>query len=836
MKLELKPFQEDAVTRLRVRATLAAGEVAQTGQSQALILSAPTGSGKTVIATDWLERLARGDDAHGPEPDATFLWLTDQPELNRQTCSKLLDSSDLFDEKRLVTVEADFDQPGFGPGIVYFLNTQKLSKTSGLVREGDARAHTLWETIANTVAERPASFWVVIDEAHRGMRENEAHHSRAEARTIVQKFVKGSEEIPAVPLIFGISATVQRFTDLLAGTTRTQRHVAVEIDEVRSSGLLKDTVVLFHPDEDQPSDLTLLAAAAERLEYFGHRWHSYCIDEQEPPVRPILAVQVDDGTKTGPTKLTKSDMGAALETLEGILGPLGPDEVAHAFQEGSTVLVGGNGRALHYVPPSDIEGRADLRVVFFKRSLTTGWDCPRSEVMMSFRTARDETLIAQLVGRMVRTPLARRVDGPEILSSVSLFLPHYDAPALDSVIKRLSEPDPEHGLPGGDVVRGNDLVTLTPDTGLQEALDAANGLSQYKVDRVAKVGSVKRLTRLGFRLATDGLDSSADGVFRDALVEVLHQQRDGRENDVAFRDRVDEAARIDVREVTVALGATTPTSSASLKLNAEARNVEQAYAEALRRLGDGDVGAAYLKRRATEESTHQIGRFKQELFALMELAVVRQAVDSRAEQLADDALDHHAVAINGLPDGKRQQYRAIRRQGATARPEPWSAPDSIEGPKKGQSWGKHLYVKPEGGFSCSLNTLERRVLTQELGRDEVMAWIRNEPRKPWAFSTTYERHGEERAMYPDFLLFRRANGTVVCDILEPHSQRESDSTAKARGLARFAEKHGHEFGRIELIDEVDGEIKRLSLTQSQNLQKVKAVNNDEHLRQLFEAA
>ena len=46
--------------------------------------------------------------------------------------------------------------------------------------------------------------------------------------------------------------------------------------------------------------------------------------------------------------------------------------------------------------------------MFFKMALSTGWDCPRAEVMMSFRRAEDHTYIAQLLGRMVRTPLARR--------------------------------------------------------------------------------------------------------------------------------------------------------------------------------------------------------------------------------------------------------------------------------------------------------------------------------------------------------------------------------------------------------------------------------------------
>ena len=60
-------------------------------------------------------------------------------------------------------------------------------------------AHTIWETISNTVALRPSSFYLVLDEAHRGMKESA--RSRTQAETIVQKFIKGSPgEIPAIPI------------------------------------------------------------------------------------------------------------------------------------------------------------------------------------------------------------------------------------------------------------------------------------------------------------------------------------------------------------------------------------------------------------------------------------------------------------------------------------------------------------------------------------------------------------------------------------------------------------------------------------------------------------
>ena len=45
------------------------------------------------MVTAAVERILQGDDTAGPEPDATFLWVTDQPELNEQTRRKMLAAS-----------------------------------------------------------------------------------------------------------------------------------------------------------------------------------------------------------------------------------------------------------------------------------------------------------------------------------------------------------------------------------------------------------------------------------------------------------------------------------------------------------------------------------------------------------------------------------------------------------------------------------------------------------------------------------------------------------------------------------------------------------------------
>ncbi len=115
--------------------------------------------------------------------------------------------------------------------------------------------------------------------------------------------------------------------------------------------------------------------------------------------------------------VSKTALDEALAGLEEVFGDLAEEEVAHSFQEGHAIEVGD--RILRYISPADIQDDENLRVVFFKLSLNTGWDCPRAEVIMSFRRALDYTRIAQLVGRLVRTPLARRILANDFLNGVS---------------------------------------------------------------------------------------------------------------------------------------------------------------------------------------------------------------------------------------------------------------------------------------------------------------------------------------------------------------------------------------------------------------------------------
>jgi type III restriction enzyme len=150
-----------------------------------------------------------------------------------------------------------------------------------------------------------------------------------------------------------------------------------------------------------------------------------------------------------------------------------------------------------------------------------------------------------------------------------------------------------------------------------------------------------------------------------------------------------------------------------------------------------------------------------------------------------------------------------------------------------RSYAHHLYIDATGHFVAPLNSWEHAVVKAEVAREDVVGWLRNIERKPWALAMPYELGGEVRPMYPDFLVVRREGGGLVVDILEPHAPSLSDSYAKAKGLAQFAAKHWKQFGRIELIRLEGSEIKRLDLSEPDNRAKVLAVDSNAGLDLVF---
>ncbi len=825
MKIKLKEFQEEVVNKLVSQLRLAQNEVSASGQ--AIILSAPTGSGKTMMATAAIERIIEGDGSYGADREASFLWLSDRPELNEQTRRKMLETSSVLDSSRLVIIESTFDQELFSPGHVYFLNTQKLGKEKQLVTTGDGRTYTLWETTTRTVKIGPNHFFAFIDEAHRGMAISQ--RELREANSIIQKFIIGSPgEVPPIPLVAGISATPERFQRLVQETdNRTYRSVNVSPEEVRTSGLLKDMVRLYHPEKPQATDITMLSAASKTWNTFVARWAEYCKSQKELVVKPILLVQVEDGNQK---QVSKTDLAQLIDVLNEASGPLQTMALAHAFQEGSQVDFGAH--KIRYIAPSDITVDSEVKIVFFKTSLNTGWDCPRAEVMMSFRKAVDSTLIAQLVGRMVRTPLARRISGDEFLNSVALYLPHYDEGGLKRVIASLTTPDPDI-LPPVDIERGEDILTFTRSSGSDQAFAALSSLPSYIIPRPRKVTGVRRLMKLARLLANDELRPGAVEEAYGKLLEVLQAEYKKIKDTKEFRDIVHSRSKVKIRAVDWQMGGGI-TSTGTIELDIAKENLDDLFEIVGRKMGEGLHKAWWRERVTKDESLKSTAKF--EVIALCLSAGVLPALERVGQETVRRWLEQNRQSINNLPEADQEGYNEVRQLAADPEITNVAYPSTIEMRKGDTFFEKHLYVDEQGLFSARLNTWEARVITEELKDPSLTGWLRNLDRRPWSLTIPYQEPGGLHAFYPDFLIIRSDKTGPIVDIIEPHQLDLADAPAKARGMAKYAAQHGPSFGRIQLVIVKDDKIKRLDLTKEETRKKVEIVESREHLKRLFEAS
>lgn len=432
MKVNLFPFQKIALAKLRQNIDTASSNYKATHTPQIVSYTAPTGAGKTITSAALIESVYNGDGFYPEQVDAIFVWLSDSPQLNEQSRIKIETKADKCYGRCTTISDETFDMEVLEDGRIYFLNTQKLSKSSNLTKKADTRQYTIWETLANTVREKADRLYFIIDEAHRG-----AHSNRelANATTIMQKFLKGSKPdiLPPMPVVMGMTATAERFHRLAENIQSTTHYVETTADEVRASGLLKERIHIRYPEESG-NEMSVLQAAADEWKNKWDHWTQYCYEQHYAYVNPVFVIQVQNGSGK---RISNTDLDECLRTIEDRLGErFSEGQVVHAFAEGTAPLVV-NGLTVPYVEPSRIADDKRIKIVFFKEALSTGWDCPRAETMMSFRHAEDYTYIAQLLGRMVRTPTQQRILVDDTLNDVHLYLPYFAQETVDRVVEAL---------------------------------------------------------------------------------------------------------------------------------------------------------------------------------------------------------------------------------------------------------------------------------------------------------------------------------------------------------------------------------------------------------------
>lgn len=846
MKFTLKDYQADAVGEALSNLKKARKRWHEDDDKHAFSLTAVTGAGKTVMAAATFEALFHGDDEYNfdSDPGAVVIWFSDDPSLNEQTRFRLMEASDRIRHTDMVVVENTFNQAKFQAGKIYFLNTQKLGKNSLLVRghdpeeveakagtllpetRPDLRSHTIWDTIRNTIEDPDLTLYLVLDEAHRGMGNPSTANLNAKS-TIVQRLINGAHGVPGIPVVWGISATVERFKSAMEGAKQriTLPDVVVDSAKVQESGLIKDEIILDMPKEVGDFDTVLVRRATDKLKASAEAWAEYAQQQEEPQtVIPLMVLQV-------PNTPDPDDIGRALDTIHQQWPDLPSGCVAHVLGDHSTQQFGN--RHVPYISPERVQESTWVRVLIAKDAISTGWDCPRAEVMISFRAATDRTHITQLLGRMVRSPLARRIPGNNRLNAVECLLPKFNASTVGEVVDALMRGDDTVGAPPGRVLVNP--VEMRPNLQASDAVwEKFESLpSQTRPQRGAK--PAKRLTALAHELASDDILPGAGKKAHADMHAVLDKFQES------------QRAKIDVKRKAV-MTVDGKTVVADLKGKSKSFDefweaadmavIDDAYRRAAR-IFSPDISRTYVDAMAyrvadptdADAFEEALVEARVSVAALGLVTEVQPLFDAEADKVAKAWLLSYNSAIKGLSHDRQESYRQIREMSAEPQDVDLVRPEGRFEPTKAReqnvetslpSYKNHLLCDEQGDYPAVLNSWEAKVIDVEAKREGFSFWYRN-PQQPGQSSLgiSYLAGEQYGIVRPDFIFFTtEADGTVVADIVDPHGLHLADALPKLQGLALYAATHAHAYRRIEAVAEALGKLRVLDLTNNEVRQAI----------------
>jgi hypothetical protein len=836
MKFTLKDYQADAVRDALENLKKARKDWHDDTYRSAFSLTAVTGAGKTVMAAAVFEALFHGDDEYDFDADhgAVVIWFSDDPALNEQTRFRLMEASDRIRHTDMVVVENTFNRAKFDAGKIYFLNTQKLSKNSLLVRgfegegEGDGglfpetrpdlRSYTIWDTIRSTIEAPDLTLYLVLDEAHRGMGSPSKATESAKS-TIVQRLINGASGVPGIPVVWGISATVERFKKAMEGAQKriTLPDVVVDSVKVQNSGLIKDTIILDIPDEVGDFDTVLVRRATDKLKVSTEAWAEYAKQQDDVhTVIPLMVLQV-------PNTPNPNDIGRALDTIYHQWPELPSGSVAHVFGEHTTQQFGN--RNVSYISPERVQESTWVRVLIAKDAISTGWDCPRAEVMVSFRAAVDRTHITQLLGRMVRSPLARRIPGNDRLNSVDCLLPKFDVKTVEGVVEALMKGDDTLPPSGGRVLI-NPVETKPNPKASHAVWDKFESLpSQTRPQRGSK--PAKRLTALAHELAADGILPGAGKLAHAEMHKVLDAMQDRYSAEI--NGKRDAVMTVDGKTVVADLQGKTKSFNKFLE-DADMAVIDDAYRRAAR-IFSPDISRTYVDAIAyrladpedADEFEEALVKARVSVAALGLVTEVQSYFDAEADKIAKEWLVTYNTAIKGLSHDRQESYRQIKEMSAEpqdvdlVKPEAKFEPTTVRENNIETAlptYKSHLLCDVHGEYPAELNSWEIKVVETEMKREGFSFWYRN-PQQTGQSSLgiTYLAGEQYSIVRPDFIFFiTQADGMVAADIVDPHSLHLADALSKLQGLALYAEAHTKVYRRIESVAEAMGRLRVLDLT------------------------
>ena len=334
--------------------------LAKCADHEELVLSAPTGAGKTVLVSKFI------DDYLDENPNTVFLWLCPgagglekQSQVSFHEVTSGIPDGDVY----------SFINESDPRGKVFFINWDKINRASNVVlREGEHRDLMGKVLFCHTSG---IKIFMLIDEEHKYQDTANEYIGNIQPEHVLR--------ISATPVSKG------DHTELITD------------DEVIGAGLIAAGISIneglkaaIEENNNLDDDLLLLDLADKKRKEIQAEY-----DRLGLKIRPLVLIQFPNGNDDW-IKRVKEEL----------------DTLGYTANSG---LVASWFSGDHPDNPEEIK-KLNGRYAFllFKQAIATGWDCPRAKILVKLREGGTERFNIQTVGRIRRMPERKHYDSPLI--------------------------------------------------------------------------------------------------------------------------------------------------------------------------------------------------------------------------------------------------------------------------------------------------------------------------------------------------------------------------------------------------------------------------------------
>ena len=361
--MQLKNYQINAVNGLIEKSK----KLLEIG-NKSLILKSPTGSGKTIILAEFIQRFIKDDASNNK---FSFVWFAPR-KLHIQSKEKL---QKYFKDSKTIKCSLWANliyKKKISSNEIFFCNWPSINSSKNNIREEREGEIFIDKFIENTKAEG-RKIILIIDEVHDSVGTDNSN-------TVI--------DIISPNLTIEVSATPSRDGD---------DRETVQLEHVKSEGMIKKQWIInpdskniinkrsFKTDLEKSSDAEIIKIALDKRKFLFDLYKKNGVN-----INPLLLIQLpakppneEDRIKGEVKKILKENHNISLDN-----------------NKLEVLLSGEPRRELKNLKKFDNE----VEVLIFKQSIALGWDCPRAQIIVTLRHWNNVTFSIQVLGRIMRMP------------------------------------------------------------------------------------------------------------------------------------------------------------------------------------------------------------------------------------------------------------------------------------------------------------------------------------------------------------------------------------------------------------------------------------------------